>query len=349
MADIDLLLRGATIGICLLLGALFWRTLPAGRNRWSSVGFLAGAIGYLLLGFPGFTQWRPLLQLLVATFAISAPFFFWMQVRIVFDDSFAPRRAYWLWLAAFEAIGIARHSLRSQAHYFGHAFRLMSIILVGHALWVVWQGRDGDLVEARAKSRVALIFLIGVVIVAIIAVALVLGPVIVWPEPVKVAEAAAMLVLAVIFGVALLRLHPDLQPIFADQPPPPRPLGETLSTHDPDAVLLARLDRLMSEEEAWTETGLTIGGLAKLVGTPEYRLRRLINQRLGFRNFTAFVNDYRLAAAAARLADPAYDRVPVLTIALDLGWASIGPFNRAFRDRFGMPPSDYRRKSLADS
>jgi AraC-like DNA-binding protein len=107
--------------------------------------------------------------------------------------------------------------------------------------------------------------------------------------------------------------------------------------------VLARLEKVMRHDAGWRETGLTIGELAQRVAIPEYRLRRLINQRLGFRNFTAFLNSYRLAAAAIRLADPAELRTPVLTIALDLGWGSIGPFNRAFRARFNMTPTDYRR------
>jgi AraC-like DNA-binding protein len=45
---------------------------------------------------------------------------------------------------------------------------------------------------------------------------------------------------------------------------------------------------------------------------------------------------------AARLADPAQDHLPVLTIALDCGYGSIGPFNRAFKARFGVTPSQYR-------
>jgi AraC-like DNA-binding protein len=110
-----------------------------------------------------------------------------------------------------------------------------------------------------------------------------------------------------------------------------------------------RLDALMRREAVWRETGLTIGALAERAGLPEYRLRRLINGRLGFRNFTAFLNEYRLAAAAARLGDPAEIRIPVLTIALDLGWGSIGPFNRAFRARFGVPPSEYRQQKLGAS
>ena len=34
--------------------------------------------------------------------------------------------------------------------------------------------------------------------------------------------------------------------------------------------------------------------------------------------------------------------LPILTIALESGYGSIGPFNRAFRAHFGMTPTEYR-------
>jgi AraC-like DNA-binding protein len=35
----------------------------------------------------------------------------------------------------------------------------------------------------------------------------------------------------------------------------------------------------------------------------------------------------------------------VLTIALEVGYGSIGPFNRAFKERFGVTPTAYRRQN----
>jgi AraC-like DNA-binding protein len=34
--------------------------------------------------------------------------------------------------------------------------------------------------------------------------------------------------------------------------------------------------------------------------------------------------------------------LPILSIALECGYGSIGPFNRAFRQRFGMTPTQHR-------
>jgi AraC-like DNA-binding protein len=36
----------------------------------------------------------------------------------------------------------------------------------------------------------------------------------------------------------------------------------------------------------------------------------------------------------------------VLTIALDAGFSSLGPFNRAFKAETGVTPSEYRRQAL---
>ena len=94
---------------------------------------------------------------------------------------------------------------------------------------------------------------------------------------------------------------------------------------------------------------MTITALAEVLGTQEHVLRRVINRGLGFRNFNDFLHAHRLREASARLRDPAARRIPVLTIALEAGYGSIGPFNRAFRERFGMTPTEYRRASDDDA
>ena len=88
--------------------------------------------------------------------------------------------------------------------------------------------------------------------------------------------------------------------------------------------------------------------MSQSLGVQEYRLRRLINGQLGHRNFSAFVNGYRLADVETALADPAEAEVPILTIALDAGFGSIGPFNRAFKAHTGLTPTEFRRARLGN-
>jgi AraC-like DNA-binding protein len=128
--------------------------------------------------------------------------------------------------------------------------------------------------------------------------------------------------------------------------------AEQASAQADDAPLVAAVQQLMQQGRAYREEGLTIAGLAARLAVPEYRLRRAINQTLGFRNFNAFVNRYRLDECRAALANPALVQRAVLDIALEAGFQSIGPFNRAFKLDTGLTPSEYRRQNtarLADS
>jgi AraC-like DNA-binding protein len=103
----------------------------------------------------------------------------------------------------------------------------------------------------------------------------------------------------------------------------------------------------MSEELEYTNHKLRIADLAARLKVPEYQLRRTINRNLGYQNFNQFVNRYRVEEAARRLTDE--PRIPVLTIALDVGFRSISSFNTAFRARYGKTPTDYRKSGPPDS
>jgi AraC-like DNA-binding protein len=139
--------------------------------------------------------------------------------------------------------------------------------------------------------------------------------------------------------VAALAL-PRAEPASPPPQPPPDPADERLAE---------ALQGLMTDARAYRTEDLTVASLAARLAVPEYRLRRLINQRLGHRNFNAFVNGFRLEEARAALADPARRELPVLTIALEAGFQSIGPFNRAFKAATGLTPTEFRREKLADS
>lgn len=105
------------------------------------------------------------------------------------------------------------------------------------------------------------------------------------------------------------------------------------------ARTLARLDAAMSTGRLYRREGLTLNGLAAELDVAPAPLRDLINRQLGHRNFNDYLHRLRLQEASARLAT---EDQPILTIALECGYGSIGPFNRAFRQQFGMTPTEYR-------
>lgn len=137
--------------------------------------------------------------------------------------------------------------------------------------------------------------------------------------------------------------------LTAAVPPDDVPVAPPPVADPADDRLAAALDHAMRDRRLYRGESLTIAGLAAQLDVPEYRLRRVINQRLGHRNFNAFVNAWRLQDAYDALADPRLRDRPVLTIALEAGFQSIGPFNRAFKAATGLTPSEFRQQKLADS
>ena len=99
----------------------------------------------------------------------------------------------------------------------------------------------------------------------------------------------------------------------------------------------------MGNEQAWRTEGLTIRLLSEKMGVKEYRLRQAINQHLGYRNFNDYLNGYRIREACAVLSDPSKKELTVLEISYPLGYASLAPFNKAFKDTTGMTPTEWRK------
>ncbi|CAN5146434.1 AraC family transcriptional regulator [soil metagenome] len=104
-----------------------------------------------------------------------------------------------------------------------------------------------------------------------------------------------------------------------------------------------RLQRLMSEETVYTRHSLKVADLARRLGEPDYKVTQCITGPLGFRNFNQMANHFRIEEAKRQLADSAYDHLPILTIAFDCGFGSVGPFNRAFKATTGLTPQQFRR------
>ncbi|MEW5685183.1 MAG: helix-turn-helix domain-containing protein [Pseudomonadota bacterium] len=224
---------------------------------------------------------------------------------------------------------------------------LASAGLAIHGGVVILRSWRGDLIEGRRRIRGPLFALTIVFTLAEVALALTnrAQPVGIWMrfEVGEIYGGAIVAVLAVSLAVLFMELRPSL--IGAPQ------VAETRADARAEAADRLAVERLQAAmaAEGWRREALTIGALASELDLPEHRLRRLINQRLGYRNFADFLNAHRIEAAKRRLADPAEARTTVAVIAFDLGYGSLGPFNRAFRASTGKTPSEWRRLALAET
>ncbi|NKB33551.1 MAG: helix-turn-helix domain-containing protein [Pseudomonadales bacterium] len=111
---------------------------------------------------------------------------------------------------------------------------------------------------------------------------------------------------------------------------------------------MEKFNRIFCDEKSYLEPGLSIADLAKKLAMPQYRLRELVNKSLGYRNFNALLNEYRIKDACEMLSDSERDQSPILTIALSVGYQSIAPFNQAFKELKGVTPTEFRKQSQRD-
>jgi AraC-like DNA-binding protein len=101
------------------------------------------------------------------------------------------------------------------------------------------------------------------------------------------------------------------------------------------------LDRVMRQEEAFLDPGLTLPKLAERVGCSVNHLSQVINAGYGV-SFFDFLGRYRIRRAK-RMLNEADDRAAVLKVAYSVGFNSNSAFYSAFKKRVGMTPAQFRR------
>lgn len=359
----EMFLRGAVAA--LLAAHVLVLLLPGPRPAVRRVlaGFATSVLAYLfcqqaelLLNLP-----RVLAVVLLA-FAVGSTGWLWAAAQALFVDGFRAGARVLGPVAALTALGLAANlpyfpsgdgpyrSFPPDAPvvWLGRLHGLAMLGFTAAALWEVLAGAPADLVAARRSARRWVALGIGLYAAFALVVELALRGQAVGPLlPALHVAGIGLIALALAAWVArhsldeLLGIEPDRRAVppappdtapHAPTPSPPKPA-------DRQAAALARLDAAMRDECVYRREGLTLAGLADTLGMAEAPLRELINQRLGFRNFNDFLHHHRLGEATRRLAE---EDLPILSIALDCGYGSIGPFNRAFRQRLGMTPTDYR-------
>jgi AraC-like DNA-binding protein len=333
--------RGGTITLALLLTLLLLRDarrFAASRYGALFLVSLAAQQASLPTGVAiDPAVWLAPLRLL----AFGNPALFLIVASAMFDDDFAVG---WPHVLA----GVVLVVLGFWGVYGNHAaydyFNIASALCLGLTLWHVTAGLRGDLVEARRRLRLAFVVSVALfgAFVSVLAILTRGGE---TNPAFGYVVGLGALALTFLFATAFLSLTPEglFNRLVLQRLPEERPAAS--EPPDPrEAALLGALRRELEQNRIYREEGLGIGGLAHRLGVPEYRLRRLINQRLGHRNFAAFLNGCRLDETMAALDDPSQAEVPILTIALDAGFQSVATFNRAFKARTGVTPSEYRAR-----
>ena len=366
---LDTMFRYSAVVCCLLIAVLAIRDA-----RCQLAGRLAATLSictsaFLMITAPGMGliigSWMVVLEVI----GMATPAVFWLFSLSLFDDKFSIKPLHAIvvglfWFSGFAVVAeyyylyghfaamspVELHSaVREAGTWFPVSNGIGSMLkvgMMGHVLYTAWQGRDEDLLEGRRRFRAT--FVVGGSVIMGVVVFSLSSASRLSPEDLRlvdVAISAAVMVIVFYLLMNVTRINSDwlLGDLTGKTP------NKIADAPDPtDALDLARLNDLAANA-ALLEQGLTIVRLAEIAKMPEHRLRRLINQHMGFRNFSDFLNHHRIEAAKDRLADTGERHTPVLTIAMDMGYGSLGPFNRAFKERTGQTPTEFRRGFLASA
>lgn len=351
-----LLIDALAIFTILVLGAGILKSAPRNVSAWIFALITFNTACFQLWSRHAFAVWIPVpyqidigsLRIPIEFLMNSTPGLFMVLCFTLFRDEEAFPR----WLVVLFAVQIAldtpspylasSNGTALRAVLFNDVPALLQLMFVGLGLY--WTAKDwrNDVVETRRLLRIMSMAVFGVMTFGVtLAGRLLIPPGI---ESFYFHEGYNVVCVALnsAFIFALLNAESLQRSALVTRAAPALALPETVVDRDFDDF-----DRAMRERHLYREPGLSIAVLALKLSIPEYRLRRLINVKLGYRNFNAMLNHYRVDEAAVALTDPARQDTPILTIALTAGYQSINPFNRAFRELRGMTPSDFRRQALA--
>ena len=356
---LDLGIRGAAASLFLMIMfVILIRARPLTTIKLLGAAMAASTVAYLIATapfVPKSTLWWTLPIL------AGNPVFVWLWVRATFDDDFVFRRwhgALWLIVVCIGfAASLGWTSWPTLARTGGRLISLVALVLALSAAVQTVRTWSADLVADRRRLRL-MIVTSSLLFVGLLAISDLMSTSATIPGVFgSLPSAIGLLAMAALVGWSLFYPPPANLAVVAtalDAAPDDAGAAQTVPRADGgrDAVaplVLRRLDRLMSVERVYRQEGLTIAMLAARLELPEHRLRQVINESLGHRNFNAFLNRYRIDEAKAALSDVGQRDVPVLTIAMDAGFQSIGPFNRTFKADTGLTPTEFRRNALAES
>lgn len=111
-------------------------------------------------------------------------------------------------------------------------------------------------------------------------------------------------------------------------------------SYNPAADLphVANLKALLEGARVYREMRLNRARLAKKAGIGEHHLSRIINHHFGM-SFNDLINGYRIEEAKHRLK---YETTAITAIAFEVGFNSIASFNRVFKRKVGVSPTEFR-------
>lgn len=137
------------------------------------------------------------------------------------------------------------------------------------------------------------------------------------------------------------RIHTITVEAMTSDPAKAYRIPEQAYEKDKEKELFEQLHRTIVEQQLFLDPLFARKTYIRLGPMNKNKAARLIRKFTGT-NLNGYINGLRLEHVAKLLAE--YPDVPMKAVAADSGFNSICTFFRAFRARYGMTPSQYRKK-----
>jgi AraC-like DNA-binding protein len=289
-------------------------------------------------------------RLMFGVVSMASPALFWMFASTLFQMTESNQKlhlGHYLAVSVCIVLGVYQ-CFQPVAELDGSIIHVVSLVVTGTitilGLVDVFRNWQSDLVECRRFLRLSLSVTTGAFLLFIVVNEFIYGHG-EFPAFLNYTNIIVICIFAMSFGYIILVSNSNILMESIDELTPELVKEEIPKPSLADSQWLDKLTKAMEEQFYYRQVNLTIKSLSEYLIIPEHQLRRLINQHLGYRNFNDYLNRYRVRDAAQRLSDPKLVRIPILTIAIESGYASLTTFNKAFKTLKTMTPSEFRKLS----
>jgi AraC-like DNA-binding protein len=250
------------------------------------------------------------------------------------------------YLFVSSALSITPGNLVAQ-NLLGDLTGLLSSCIIVLTMWEGFRGYRAANTQEQAQRRFFIL-----TIVSAVAISTILNS-IVADNPALHQGSISLVTLVVLINTQLLlywRFTPETEPqaMVVERKVQEKPLNQ--NSDEPVSVAEKQfaqlIQALLLDEQRYLQANLKVADIARELKVPEYRISKTLRTQLNAKNFNDFINKLRIEHACGLLTDSSKQHWSILVVSLESGFASVGPFTRAFKTITGSTPNQYRQSQL---
>lgn len=267
--------------------------------------------------------------------AVALPFTYYLFCKSYFSDDFFSLKKAILALSVIYAIDLLFFLLSfiDDYHFLAKFGYIISFGVLFYTTFIAFKGYQEDLIEKRRISRAAVILFNSLIGIALLISFSSIDPLNLPSSLLIMTLLSQVVFVFFLFDIKISFIHPASKSRF---------VSDTLEENKNIQLhsIIKKVEVQIIQNKVYREEGMTIFKLSKIVGEKEYLVRKAINTKSGYANFNQFLNHYKIEEAKQILSTS--PNRSMKEIAYHLGYPNPSAFNRAFKKKIQMTPSEFK-------